>query len=549
MTKKAITYCRVSTAEQSETGYGLQVQQAECKAYALSLGYEVIGEFAEDVSGATRVDERPQGRIVCRMVTAGETQAVIIHRPDRLSRDMGNALTTVGIWIAYGVELHLAQTRELVKSASDIAMVIKFWQADEYRKELRVKSMGGRAAKVADGKLPGNGQAVYGYRATGQKKDIAFEIVESEAEVIRRIFELYTLDGLGVQAIADRLSAEGIPSCADGREWKAKKESVKALGEDWTPKKRRSGQWSPGMVYPILKRECYTGVWHANRYQMTKSKPTSEKATKRKRTDRAEWTAIPIPAIITQAMFDKAQRRLADGRTSAHGGDLPPKHEFLLAGRLTCSCGKHLQGKPSWADGKAYLYYQCNGKSRALTEGTCKLPGLRASRWDKVAWDWIYSLLLHPEELTRGLQREQAERERANQPIRDLLARTEAQLAALDERESRYLELYGDGKYDRSKLDAAQVLIDEQRKRHVATRDELRADLVEVILTDEQIQTIEEFAAEMREGGEYVTFADKKDMVNWLEFKGRVAVEDGETVIYAKCLIGRKRLSYAAVSG
>ena len=87
---------------------------------------------------------------------------------------------------------------------------------------------------------------------------------------------------MGVQAIADKLTAEGVPSCADSREWRAKKDATKALGEDWTPKKRASGQWAPGMIYPILKRETYTGVWFANHYQMkVKRRPTSEKAKKR----------------------------------------------------------------------------------------------------------------------------------------------------------------------------------------------------------------------------------------------------------------------------
>ena len=74
MTKKPVTYCRVSTVEQADSGYGLQVQQAECQAYALALGYDVVAELSEDASGATRVEERPQGRQVCRMVTAGEVR-------------------------------------------------------------------------------------------------------------------------------------------------------------------------------------------------------------------------------------------------------------------------------------------------------------------------------------------------------------------------------------------------------------------------------------------------------------------------------------------
>jgi site-specific DNA recombinase len=550
MTKKCVIYARVSTEDQKEDGYGLEVQLAECRKYAASIGYDVLEEFAEDASGMTMIYQRPKGGQVCRLVAAGGVQAVIIHRPDRLSRRAGNAITTVEEWIEYGAELHLAQKREQVKSANDIGLLIEFWKATDYWGELREKSMAGHAAKVAAGNMPGRGRPVFGYRQVGQKKDIQFEIVEDEAEVIRRIFELYVIDGLGVQAIADQLTAERVPSCADRLQWRAKKDSVKALGDEWTPKKTRgAAEWAPGMIYPILKSETYTGVWYANRYRMVKAEEKRGqrgKATQRTRRPREDWHALPVPAIVTRPMWESAQRRLKSGRLAARGGQ--PVHEFLLVGRLTCECGYHLQGHPSWAKGKPYLYYHCNGRSRAISAGECTLPGLRASVWDRIVWDWIESILLNPEKTTRGLRLEQAAREKANKPLRDELARLDAKLQALNEREARLLDLYLDGKRDKSKLDVEQAMIDRTRKTLTEERAEVAEGLEEVILSDERVQTIEEFSAEMREGAEWVTFADKRQMLGWLEFKGRVKVEDGEPVIYAKCLIGRKKLHAVAVT-
>jgi site-specific DNA recombinase len=549
MPKRAVIYARVSTEDQKEDGYGLEVQLAECRRYAASIGYDVLEEFAEDVSGMTMIYQRPKGGQVCRRVASGDVQAVIVHRPDRLSRRAGNAITTVEEWLEYGAELHLAQKREQVKSANDIGLLIEFWKATDYWAELREKSMAGHAAKVAAGNLPGRGRPVFGYRQVGAKKEIQFEIVEEQAEVIRRIYELYVIDGLGVQAIADRLTADRVPSCADERHFRAKKDSVKALGDEWTPKKTHgAAEWAPGMIYPILRRETYTGVWYANRYRMVKAEDKRGqrgKATSRQRRPREDWKGIPVPAIVTRPMWERAQDRLGNGR---HAGREAQRHEFLLAGHLTCECGYHIQGKPCWAKGKLYLYYQCNGKSRSISAGDCKLPGLRASVWDRLAWEWIESILLHPDKLTRGLRAEQAAREKANKPLRDAVDRLNAKLAALDAREARYLDLYGDGKYDRAKLDEEQAIINHKRKHLTEERDDAASNLEVVILSDTQIQSIEDFAAEMREGAEWVTFADKRQMLHWLEFKGKVKVEDGETVIYAKCLVGRKRLAQVAVT-
>ena len=105
---------------------------------------------------------------------------------------------------------------------------------------------------------------------------------------------------------------------------------------------------------------------------------------------------------------------------------------------------------------------------RALTVGECKLqrPACQLFRGQNRV-GLIYDILQNPAKVTRGLQREQAAREKANKPLREQLARVEAQLAALDEREARLLDLYSGTASKKDKLNAEQAVIDKGQRGDV----------------------------------------------------------------------------------
>ena len=51
-TDKAVIYCRVSSSKQTHRGDGLNSQETRCREYARYKGYEVVGTFADDMSGS-----------------------------------------------------------------------------------------------------------------------------------------------------------------------------------------------------------------------------------------------------------------------------------------------------------------------------------------------------------------------------------------------------------------------------------------------------------------------------------------------------------------
>lgn len=63
-----------------------------------------------------------------------------------------------------------------------------------------------------------------------------------------------------------------------------------------------------------------------------------------------------------------------------------------------------------------------------------------------------------------------------------------------------------------------------------------------VTMTDDQLAYIEEFCAKIRTGLDQADFNAKRQIIELLDIQGKVAFENGQKVVYLKCLIDPKEL-------
>ena len=78
---KAIIYARVSTSAQD-----YERQLDELRSYSKRMGYEVVKEFSEKISGAKKVEERDALSDLLDYVQSNEVDKVLIYECSRLSR-------------------------------------------------------------------------------------------------------------------------------------------------------------------------------------------------------------------------------------------------------------------------------------------------------------------------------------------------------------------------------------------------------------------------------------------------------------------------------
>jgi site-specific DNA recombinase len=524
----AVIYFRVSTDEQIN-GYSLETQLKACRQYSSQNGLTVIAEIDDDYTGFEL--DRPGFNRVRRMVERREVRALVVFNQDRLTRNLAHLLILREQFQRAGVELHCCDRGKSEDTAEARMAENILGVFSEYRRErIMEESKRGRRGKLDAGQVIGNGQPRYGYRNEGKKKQMQLVICEDEAKIVRLIFIWFVYgaedsDGpLEVIEICDRLTAMGVPTCVARRGTKAKK-------------RRAANDWIPGLVYPILRAEMYTGTWFAYQYKVVKV----DGKKSRKRRPRSEWVGIPIPAIIDREVWEAAQTRLKRGR---HNAREVVHWEYLMRGRLMCKCGYHVSGKPCHAKRKLYLYYYCNGRWPRITARRCSLPAFTVQELDATVWQWIEKAILDPVALGEGLAASRSKSIEENRGLIEELEIVEKNIAANRDEEAMLMDLYLKKTFPLARVEAKAAELRQMNERLERERDDIQARLAKATISDEQIKDIQELADVLREELSHgdLDFASKRRMVELLDCTGELWVEDGERVIYATCIIDAKRL-------
>jgi hypothetical protein len=153
-----------------------------------------------------------------------------------------------------------------------------------YTKETAEKVIRSNRSRAKEGRL--HGGKAYGYKVkidavdeNGKRLNGVREIVEEQAEIIRRIFEMYA-DGAGTKAIAQRLNLEDIPSPSGGR-WT----NSSILGT----RSRGSG---------ILCNNIYRGKLIYGRMRKTSNPLTRKRSDLIKPED--DWTLIKMNLVVKE---------------------------------------------------------------------------------------------------------------------------------------------------------------------------------------------------------------------------------------------------------
>lgn len=86
---KVVAYLRVSTDRQAEDGYGLDVQTADCRAWARREGHRIVGWYPDEgVCGANELEARVKLPEALTDLADHTAAGLVVPRLDRLARDL-----------------------------------------------------------------------------------------------------------------------------------------------------------------------------------------------------------------------------------------------------------------------------------------------------------------------------------------------------------------------------------------------------------------------------------------------------------------------------
>ncbi len=231
--------------------------------------------------------------------------------------------------------------------------------------------------------------APYGYIINKQKE---FEVVPTEAEIVRKIFDLYNNQGWGYKKIANYLTEQGIPTPRMSEQMRKE-----AAGEPTSRKTKAA--WAIVTVQGILDNDFYIGTFRQAKYTRAK---INGKDVKR---DEEEHIVIENhhQPIIDYRTF-ATTRALREKRSTANYRGVK-KYDNVYSGFLFCGdCGS-----PMFAMSRRDLSaaYTCGTYHRRGRSG-CSSHHIRVDKLDELLKIYVRRVMEHSHAMLEELNAELA---------------------------------------------------------------------------------------------------------------------------------------------
>lgn len=193
---RAAIYTRVSTREQSVEGISLDMQLDRGRKYCKHKGWDIAQEYVDPaVSGTTL--ERPAYKRLLRDIEAGEIEALVVYKFDRLTRSARYFMDLMEDLKQRGIALVSIKEDVDTSTATGKLFIRMLAIFSEFEVDLiKERTHDGMDKKAADGYV--QYRAPYGYRLV----DGELIIEPAEAKVVRMIYAMRKED-TSLQAIAD----------------------------------------------------------------------------------------------------------------------------------------------------------------------------------------------------------------------------------------------------------------------------------------------------------------------------------------------------------
>lgn len=190
MRKRAFIYIRVSTREQSESGYSLGEQEERLKKYCEAMEWQIVRIFIDPGFTGSNM-ERPALSEMIKEIGKGNADIVLVDKLDRLSRSQYDTLYLIQkVFNENGVAFVSRAEAFDTSSSFGRAMVgILSVFAELERERIKERTMDGIEGRAKEGKWKGGGNLPIGYDYDQESGRLV--INEYEAMQVKKVFELF----------------------------------------------------------------------------------------------------------------------------------------------------------------------------------------------------------------------------------------------------------------------------------------------------------------------------------------------------------------------
>jgi len=465
---KALVMTRVSSSGQLESS---PEQQADaCRIFCKAKGWEVVElpkSIRRDISGTNEWEDRPDYHEAVRLYAAGKVDCIVTAYLDRATRNytaMEKFITTI-FDVRHRYDIWDASTGQQFKKG-DFATGVRVLAAAEHAKSIFTRSYTNKVYRIANGEWGFGGDIRTGYRRvyadfqTGSRRRcVGVEPDPARIELARNIFRWYA-SGLGFNAIATRLKAEGIQSPAA---------YLGKLGG------KKTDTWTQTTVKNILRDTIYIGELRVWQNAPTKKALDNEFVR--------DTVVFKVEPLIDMKTWNTVQRRLTEqhARSPRTGNRL--NEEWALQRRVWCECGALFQKRGT----KHTAFMQCLvcraagiKPSRIIVDGK-PLRRVEASTHPKpilpLVVKGLHNLTARPQEAVR---RSVADIDARIAELGGQLGPANKNLASLEKAKSRLVKLAKAGMMDDAEFDAEMKSVQDQQAALSRKTTRKQAELAEL---------------------------------------------------------------------
>src|SRR6202163_3469992 len=392
--RMAAIYARVSSEQQREENT-IASQTASLIEFAKGHNLEVPKEWVfEDEGYSGAILERPGLERVRDLAAEGQIQVVLAYSPDRLSRKYAYQILLIEELARNGVETLFVKAPQGSSAEDQLLVQFQGMIAEYERAQILERSRRGKRHRAQSGEVSVLSGAPYGYRyiRKADQAPASYVVIDAEARVVQRVYEMYTVDGLSIGAIARRLNVEGILT------------------------RKQSARWERSVVWAMLRNPAYRGAAcfgktrGAGRIRVTRalrrrggmvsgSSDGHERAHE-------EWIEIPVPALVSEESFARAQELLYENKLRSRRRTITPS---VVQGLVSCQkCGYAFSRTSTYTSARKIHYYKCIG-----SDGWRKLGGpicdnkrfVRQDLLDQIIWTEVVRFLQDPTLIQQELDR------------------------------------------------------------------------------------------------------------------------------------------------
>ena len=458
--KMAAIYARVSSEQQREE-HTIASQTAALIEFAKTHELEVPKEWVfedEGYSGATL--ERPGLERVRDLAAEGQIQVVLAYAPDRLSRKYAYQILLIEELARHGVETLFVKAPQGASAEDQLLVQFQGMIAEYERAQILERSRRGKRHRARSGEISVMSGAPYGYRYIRKTDDApaSYAVIEAEARVVQRVYEMYTVEGLSIGAITRRLNDEAIPT------------------------RKRCARWERSVVWAVLRNSAYRGVAYfgkthiAARSRITRPLRLRGGMSKRNSAGheraRDEWIEIPVPALVTEESFARAQELLQENKIRARRRTITPS---IVQGLVSCQrCGYAFSRTSTITSARKLHYYKCIGSDswRKLGGPVCDNSRfVRQDLLDQIVWTEVIRLLEDPTLIQHEIDRRLAAA-RASDPTKQREQSLQRELTRVGKSIERLLSAYQE---ELVSIEQLRERMPPLRQREHALRAELQA--------------------------------------------------------------------------